>query len=496
MSAATPLARAWPALIGGLMVFGAVFEPEVRAAVGVWMSSTAYNHCFLILPIAAWLAWQRRAMLSDLPLRPTIVPLPVGLLLGAIWFLADRLGVMEGRQLAAVAFVQLLFLSVLGWRIYRVLAAPLLYLFFLVPFGGFLVPLLQSFSTHFVVHGLDLLGIPNFNDGNAIEIPEGTFYIATACAGLRFLIAAIAFSVFYSCVIYRSPSRRLLFIAVSLFVPVLANGIRCLGIVWLGHVLGSASAAATDHVLYGYLFFSLVLFLLILLGLIFREDLSPRLPPSPPVVSAAHQPVGRPRCFVPAIVVVILAALFPLLTVGINRAAAATRLAAPVLLPHCVPLPDEGPPALAGAGGLVRRFACEDSAMTITLAAFPPRSDPRLVFDTERALSGQNIAESETRTLTIPGAIPASWQLVIGGTPPRVTANAVWIDAKPVPGGLRARWHQALNSLFGGRYPPLVVTLRAAGSPPEAEQRLAAFLASGTIGPAVMKYIETGAFSR
>lgn len=494
MSAAKPLGRAWPALIAGGLVFGAVFEPEVRAAVGVWASSTAYNHCFLILPIAAWLAWQRRSMLSGLPLRPTVLPLPAGLVLGAIWFLADRLGVMEGRQLAAVGFVQLLFLSVLGWRAYRVLAAPLLYLFFLVPFGGFLVPLLQSFTTHFVVHGLNLLGIPNFNDGNTIEIPEGSFYIATACAGLRFLIAAIAFSVFYSCVIYRSPSRRLLFIVVSLFVPVLANGLRCLGIVWLGHVLGSASAAATDHVLYGYLFFSLVLFLLILLGLMFREDLAPRLAPPPPAVPLAL--AGRPRFVLPAAAVVILAAVFPLLTVGIDRAAAATRLAAPVLLPRCVPLPDDGAsPALAGAGGLIRRFACEDRALTIALAAFPPRSDPKPVFDTERALSGQNIAESETRTLTIPGATPASWQLVIAGTPPSVTANAVWIDAKPVPGGLRARWHQALNSLFGGRYPPLVVTLRAGGSPPEAEARIAAFLASGTIAPAVMKYMETASFS-
>jgi hypothetical protein len=273
---------------------------------------------------------------------------------------------------------------------------------------------------------------------------------------------------------------------------VLANGLRCLGIVWLGHVLGSASAAATDHVLYGYLFFSLVLFLLILLGLMFREDLSPRLAPPPAAVPEA--PEGRPRFVLAAAAVVVLAAVFPLLTVGINRAAAATRLAAPVLLPRCVPLPDDGtPPALAG--GLVKRFDCEDSAMTITLTAFPPRSDPKLVFDTERALSGQNIAESETRTLTIPGATPANWQLVIAGTPPSVTANAVWIDAKPVPGGLRARWHQALNSLFGGRYPPLVVTLRAGGSPPEAEARIAAFLASGSIGPAVMKYMEKASFS-
>jgi len=37
----------------------------------------------------------------------------------------------------------------------------------------------------------------------------------------------------------------------SIVVPIIANGFRALGIVWLGHILGSAEAAATDHVLYG-----------------------------------------------------------------------------------------------------------------------------------------------------------------------------------------------------------------------------------------------------
>ena len=40
--------------------------------------------------------------------------------------------------------------------------APLLFLFLLVPFGAFLVPALQTFTTRFTVHGLQLLGIPVF----------------------------------------------------------------------------------------------------------------------------------------------------------------------------------------------------------------------------------------------------------------------------------------------------------------------------------------------
>jgi exosortase A len=479
MSETFPLSRAWLALAVGLLLLGGVFYRETAAAVEVWKDSTAYNHCFLILPIAVWLAWQRRAMLVGVPVRPTLRALPAGLLLGGVWFAADRLGIMEGRELAAMGFVQLLFFSVLGWPLYRTLAAPLLFLFFLVPFGGFLVPLLQTFTTHFVVRGLDLLGIPNFNTGNTIEIPEGAFYVATACAGLRFLIAAVAFSVFYSCVIYRTVRRRIAFIAISLFVPVIANGMRALGIVWLGHVLGSASAAAADHVLYGYIFFSMVLLTLILLGLLFREDHLELVPGGFAVAAQVRSP-ALGFCLVSSSAVVVLAALWPLTAFGMDRAAAAAHLVVPAAFPGCVSRPDGAKlPAVSSAGGVIRRFACAGDAVTLTVAVFPPHSNPRIVFDAERAFSGEDTREAETRTLRIPGATPGKWQLVITNEPPAVTASALWIDGEPATGGLRWRLRQALNSLFGGRYCPLVVAVRSAGFPPEAQHRLSAFLASG-----------------
>ena len=99
-----------------------------------------------------------------------------------------------------------------------------------------------------------------------IEIPEGPFEIAEACAGLRFLIASIVFGCFFAVVMYRSPLRRTLFILMSIFVPIFANGLRALGIIVLAHLEGNASAVAADHVLYGWLFFTLVIMILIGIG--------------------------------------------------------------------------------------------------------------------------------------------------------------------------------------------------------------------------------------
>jgi hypothetical protein len=51
----------------------------------------------------------------------------------------------------------------------------LLFLFFLVPSGAFLVPSLQKITAEISVAGLQALHIPVYSDGFMIEIPEGTF---------------------------------------------------------------------------------------------------------------------------------------------------------------------------------------------------------------------------------------------------------------------------------------------------------------------------------
>ena len=156
----------------GLLLLGVVFKGEIAAAIRTWIQSTAYNHCFLVLPIAAFLWWERRADIVGLTAKPMPGATLLGVPIAAVWLVAERLGIMEGRQLAAIGFVELLFLAVLGPRFWWAVSGPLLYLVFLVPFGEFLTPDLQAITTLFIRHGLELLGIPAFIDGNIIEIPK------------------------------------------------------------------------------------------------------------------------------------------------------------------------------------------------------------------------------------------------------------------------------------------------------------------------------------
>ena len=307
--------RLWAVAIAavalGALAFGYAFRLEVVSAVRVWNESTAYNHCFLILPISAYLIWERReALLSRVP-QPRAWPVLAMLPMALIWLIAAEAQIMEGRQLAAMTLFELFLLAVLGFRVWRVAAFAFLYLYFLVPSGAFLTAPMQDFAARFAVKGVEMLGIPVYSNGLDIEVPGARFTVAEACAGLRFLIASVALGTLYGYLMYRSWRRRAAFIAVSVVVPILANGLRVLGIVVLGYILGNAEAAVADHLIYGWVFFSLVSVTLILLGLPFRQEV----PAFAALPAGAVSPRGQPaKLFLAAGVaaVLILALTSPL----------------------------------------------------------------------------------------------------------------------------------------------------------------------------------------
>lgn len=445
----------------GLVALGLLFHAEISAAIATWIDSTAYNHCFLVIPIALFLIWDRRGSLRGL----TAAPLPLIAILvvplGVAWLAAERLGLMEGRQLVALSMAEVLFLAMLGWRLWYALLGPLLYFYFLVPFGDFLTPNLQDVTTWFVRHGVDMLGIPAYIDGYIIEIPEGSFYVAEACAGLRFLIASVAFGVLYSLLMYRSPVRRMLFILASIIVPIIANGFRALGIVVLGHILGSAQAAATDHVLYGWIFFSIVILMLIVLGLPFRQDEQPE-----PATDAPMTPdPGATRTGLAAgIAVAALAALGPGIVLGLNQASAAPNVALKPLdlAPTCVSQGAPVPVADETIGrAIVQRVSCDGLVMNVQVELFSPHATAAPVNAVRRHLTRYPQAEdtSEAAMETKAGARVPGWRFVRASDPPFFAAAGLWIGGEPTMPGIRMRLRMARTSIFGDAYAPVLVVL-------------------------------------
>jgi exosortase A len=460
------------AMVLSAVVLQLLFHTEMRAAVHVWDTSTAYGHCWLVLPIAFFLLYDRRrqAAAAVMAPRPSLSLLALPFVL--VWLVADVLGIMEGRQLALIGFVEVLLLAALGPRLWSALSGAFLYLLFLVPFGAFVTPALQGFTTAFIVHGLDLLGIANHASGNTIEIHEGNFYVAEACAGLRFLVASIAFGVLYALIMFTSPSRRAAFIAVAIIVPVIANGIRALGIVVLGHVLGSAQAAATDHILYGWIFFTLVIVALAALGMPFRQDAPPPAPPGP------LPPSGSAMRAVYAVwPVLLIAALGPVLGMALSARASRPPPAetAFIVAPGCTETITH-----TGPGLIEQEFVCGTTRMTGRTLLLPRHDDPSHVLTSWQAEVDQLLpgAELDASVLTVPGTSPSSWVLDRDERSGRVAASVLFVDGKPASGGLRDRIRLARDMLVAGAPPPLIVSLAVTQGSGDTIRALSDFLSS------------------
>jgi exosortase A len=267
--------RGWT---GSLGVFAAgsvlliwLFRSEIGAAVRVWRDSETFGHAFFIFPIILFLFFRLRQRLAIIePIASPWALAPI-LVLTLLWLLGSLTSLTIVQQLAFVAIWQCFFLLIFGWPVTREALFPLAYLYLAVPFGLSVIPLLQDITAQIVVALLRFTGVPVFLDGYHIEIPDGSFLIAEACSGVRYLIVSIALGILAAYLFFHSWKRRLFFVGLSIAVPIVANGIRAYGIVMIAHLSHYTLAVDVDHIVYGFIFLSLVTLCLLGMGVLLRE---------------------------------------------------------------------------------------------------------------------------------------------------------------------------------------------------------------------------------
>lgn len=258
--------------LGVFMALFALFWPTVYSMVEIWERSETYAHGYFIFPITAWLLWRCRAALAQIQPAIELRGLILLALAGAGWLLADAGSVNVMAQYGFIAMLIAVVLTLLGWPFVRAALFPLLFLFFAVPVGEFLIQPLMGVTADFTVALLQLTGIPVYREGMFFSIPSGNWSVVEGCSGLRYLIASVTLGVLYAYLTYRSWRRRLLFTVAAIIVPILANSGRAYLIVMIAHLSDMKLAVGIDHFIYGWVFFGLVMLLLFWIGSFWRED--------------------------------------------------------------------------------------------------------------------------------------------------------------------------------------------------------------------------------
>lgn len=279
---------AWVVAIAAALV--AVFWPTTLSMVATWSSSETYSHGFLIAPAFLWLVWVRRHELARLPIEPCWWALPVLAVISLLWLAGQWTSLALATQFALVAMLPVTVAAILGLVWVRALLFPFAFLFFAVPFGDSWVPTLMDWTADFTVAALRLSGVPVYRDGLHFAIPSGNWSVVDSCSGIRYLFACLAVSSLYAWMIFRGATKRLLFIGCALAIAVVANWVRAYAIVMLGHISDNQIATGADHLVYGGLFFGLIMALVFALGAVWREDAAPPWKPGPQDTVPARDP--------------------------------------------------------------------------------------------------------------------------------------------------------------------------------------------------------------
>ena len=244
----------------------ALFWRDAADMAAIWWNSSTFNHCLIILPIIWWLVDQRKLELAKITPQAWM-PALAWVAAGSFgWLLGDAAGVALARHAGLVMMLQGAVATLLGPNVARGLMFPLFYSFFLIPFGEEFVPALQTVTAKMCMWLLDLAGIPAHIVGIYISTPTALFRVAEACSGVKFLVAMVALGALIANLCFKSWGRRAAFMAACVVIPILANGLRAFGTIYIAHHGNIDFAASFDHVFYGWIFFGLVIALVIAAG--------------------------------------------------------------------------------------------------------------------------------------------------------------------------------------------------------------------------------------
>jgi exosortase A len=254
-----------------LLIWGASFYDGIETAIEIWTVSEIFTHCLFVIPGACYLVFQKRSILSQQPFKPNywlIMPLLGTLFLYTFGVVGD---IRLFMHIATFISLPLIIWMIIGDQAASKIAFPLYFILFSIPIGEQLIPYLQELTTDIAVPLLELSGVPIYRNGLYLDIPEGRFLVAEACSGISFLIASVVFGNLYAYLSFNTLTKQLVFVFTSVAIPILANALRVYGIVLTAHLTDMEYAAGADHIIYGGVFYAIVLFLLIIIGERFRD---------------------------------------------------------------------------------------------------------------------------------------------------------------------------------------------------------------------------------
>lgn len=252
--------------VGLAVMFGPVFY---KLAQTVW-NTDEQGHGPIIIGVVIWLLWMRRDLLQAAAIegRPAGVGGWLVLLFGLLTYVVGRIqNIVTFEMGAAIPLVVGMLAVSFGWRVVKVAAFPIFFIFFAVPLPGAVVdaltqPLKQAVS--WAAEGiLYAMGYPISRSGVILRVGQYQLLVADACAGLNSMFTLEALGLLYMNIVGHTSKLRNVLLAM-LIVPMsfIANIIRVMILVLVTYHFGDEAGQGFVHGAAGMVLFAVALVLM------------------------------------------------------------------------------------------------------------------------------------------------------------------------------------------------------------------------------------------
>ena len=246
----------------------ALYVPLVPALVAEWTEFPSLSHGFAVPLIAVYLLWTRRERIAAAPWAPSLAGLPVVALGAAAFALGIRGDEIFLARLSLPITLLGVSLFVGGWAFTRTVWLGIFYLVFMIPAPYSTLKILTQRSRLFDADAaaavLQVLGVPVYQDGVMLHLPNIALEVADDCSSIPAIVALLSLGV-----VYASLSRSALPIRTALVlgtVPLAigANIVRITLTAAAAYYIGPWTLAGFYHKFSGAVTFVLTFFLLTL----------------------------------------------------------------------------------------------------------------------------------------------------------------------------------------------------------------------------------------
>ena len=239
-----------------VIVLGVLYSSVVRLLVYQWYNDADYSHGFLVPLLSAYLIWQRRDRLRQIPRQPSwwgmvIVAFSLGLL-----FLGSLGAELSLARLSLLGTLCGLIVYFTGGAMLRAMAFPMAFLLFAIPipvvvYNEIVFPL-QFIASKFATRVLEMLNLfPVMREGNVLILPHMRLEVVEACSGIRSLMSLLALAAGYGYLVEKSIPVRWFLVLAMIPLAIVSNGMRIMITAVMANYIGPQSGGRIHARVFG-----------------------------------------------------------------------------------------------------------------------------------------------------------------------------------------------------------------------------------------------------